>query len=377
MIKRDYYEVLSVTRTADGEEIKKAYRRLALQYHPDRNHGDEEAAEKFKECTEAFEVLSDTQKRTVYDRHGHDGLNSMGGGGGGFHQTVDLGDLLGGFFGDFFGGGRQQRRSGPRPGRDVQVVLDIDLAEAATGVKKSLTVQREDLCDPCSGTGAKPGTKPQPCKRCGGQGVTVQRQGPFQVQQPCRGCSGQGMVITDPCGTCKGQGRVVARKPIEVDIPAGVDTGDRIRFQGYGDTGDPGAPRGDLEFAIRVREHKFFQRDGQNLIRQWPVTFSQAALGGPVEIITLTGEKVVHELPRGTQTHEVIRLTGYGLPDRRRAGRKGDLLVQVVIDTPQSLSAEQEQLFRRLAELDRLQAGKPPSKKSFFSKLKDLVTPDE
>jgi molecular chaperone DnaJ len=376
MTKRDYYEVLSVTRTADGDEIKKAYRKLALQYHPDRNHGDDEAAEKFKECTEAFEVLSDAQKRQVYDRHGHAGLNGMGGGGFQSHG-VDLGDLLGGLFGDFFGGQQQRRRAGPQPGRDVQVVVDIDLAEVATGVKKTLAVQREDLCDPCGGTGAKPGTKPQACKRCGGQGVTVQRQGPFQVQQPCRGCGGQGMVITDPCPACKGHARTVSRKPVEVDIPAGVDTGDRIRFQGYGDAGGPGAPRGDLEFAIRVREHKFFQRDGHNLIRQWPVTFAQAALGGPVEITTLTGEKIVHDLPRGTQTHEVIRLTGHGLPDRRRPGRKGDLLVQVVVDTPQSLGAEQEQLFRRLAELDKQQAGKPPAKKSFFSTLKDFVTPDE
>ena len=247
----------------------------------------------------------------------------------------------------------------------------------ATGVKKAVAVQREDLCDPCGGTGAKPGTKPAACKRCGGQGVTVQRQGPFQVQQPCRGCGGQGVVISDPCAACKGHGRVVGRKQLEVDIPAGVDTGDRIRFQGYGDAGEPGAPRGDLEFAVRVREHKFFQRDGHNLIRQWPVTFAQAALGGPIELTTLTGKTITYDLPRGTQTHEVIRLAGHGLPDRRRPGRTGDLLVQVVVDTPQSLSTEQEHLFRRLAELDTAQAGAPPAKKSFFSKLKDLVTPDE
>ena len=375
-VKRDYYEVLSVARTADGEEIKKAYRKLALQYHPDRNHGDEAAGEKFKECTEAFEVLSDAQKRQVYDRHGHAGLSGMGGGP--QPHGVDLGDLLGGLFGDFFGGGRQQQRSrGPRPGRDVQVVLDIDLVEAATGVKKTVAIQREDNCEPCGGSGAKPGTKPAACKRCGGQGVVIQRQGPFQVQQPCRACNGQGVVIADPCPACKGHGRVVGRKQLDVDIPAGVDTGDRIRFPSYGDAGDPGGPRGDLEFAVRVREHKFFQRDGQNLVRPWPITFAQAALGGPVEITTLTGQKVVHDLPRGTQTNEVVRLAGHGMPDRRRPGRSGDLLVQVVVDTPQTLSGEQEQLFRRLAELDKLQAAKPPAKKSFFHKLKDLVTPDE
>jgi molecular chaperone DnaJ len=376
MAKRDYYEVLGVTRTVTVEEIKKSYRKLAMQYHPDRNPGDGEAEIRFKEVTEAFEVLSDPQKRERYDRHGHAGVDGSAG-----TQNVDLGDLLGDMFGSFFGqqgggGGGNRRRGGPQPGRDVQVVLDLELLEAATGVKKSVTIQREDLCDPCGGTGAKPGTKPAPCKRCGGQGVVIQRQGFFQVQQPCRACDGSGVVIADPCGTCRGNGRLVSRKTLEVDIPAGVDSGDRIRYQGQGDAGAPGAPRGDLEFVLRVKEHRFFQRDGQNLICQWPVTFSQAALGGPVEITTLTGEKIKHDLPRGTQTHEVLRLAGHGLPGRRGA-RKGDLLVQVVVDTPQRLSAEQEELFRRLAELDRQTQDDPPHKKSIFARVKDWLTSEE
>ncbi|OWK41731.1 molecular chaperone DnaJ [Fimbriiglobus ruber] len=381
MAKRDYYEILIIAREASGEDIKKAYRKLAMQFHPDRNHGDAEAADKFKEATEAYEILSDAEKRQRYDRYGHAGLENMGGGGA---QTVDLGDLFGDLLGSFFGGaGGQQggggrRRSGPAPGRDVQIVLDLELAEVAIGVKKTVTIQREDQCEPCSGTGAKPGTRPTPCKRCGGQGVVIQRQGFFQVQQPCRSCSGTGQIITDPCGTCRGAGRVLGRQAVEVDIPPGVDTGDRIRFQGMGDAGAPGAPRGDLEFAVRVRDHKFFQRDGQNLICQWPVTFSQAALGATIEITTLTAEKVKYDLPRGIQTHEVVRLSGHGLPNRRGGGRKGDLIIQVVVDTPQSLTAEQEQLFRRLAEIEiQIQQTVPPTKKSIFSKLKDWLTADD
>jgi molecular chaperone DnaJ len=368
--KRDYYEVLGVVRTATEVEITKAYRKLAMQHHPDRNVGDAEAEVRFKEVTEAYEVLRDGHKRQVYDRHGHAGVAGMGAGGGGaqsaFHDLFD--DLLGSFFGGG-GGGRRQSRGGPRPGRDIQAVLDIDLVEAATGVKKTQTVPREEFCKDCSGTGAKPGTKPAVCRRCGGQGAVILNQGFISVQQTCRACDGRGQVITDPCPSCRGNGRVEVKRTIEVEIPPGVDTGNRIRYAGEGDAGDPGAPRGDLEFVIRVREHKFFHRDGHNLVCQWPVTFAQAALGGPIEITTLTGQKVVHELPRGIQTHEVIRLFGFGMPNPR-GGRKGDLLVQVVVETPTQLTPEQEQVFRRLAELEKTQVSGP--RKGFFGKLKDL-----
>ena len=377
MTKRDYYEVLSVTRTASGDEIKKAYRKVAMQFHPDRNPGDSEAADKFKEATEAYEILADEQKRPLYDRHGHAAFaNGQGGGGAGVDLGDLFGDLLGSFFGGGTGGGGGRRRSGPQRGQDLQAVLDIELIEAAKGVKKQVTIKREDTCEPCGGTGAKPGSKPATCKRCGGQGVVIQKQGFFQVQSPCRGCNGTGQIIADPCNTCKGAGRTVGTRTIEVEVPAGVDTGDRIRFTGMGDAGDPGASRGDLEFAIRVREHRFFQRDGQNLICQWPVTFSQAALGANIVITTLVGDKVAHDLPRGVQTHEVIRLPGHGLPSRR-GGRKGDLLIQVVIDTPQTLNAEQEQLYRRLAEIEHSQRDTPPAKKSIFSKLTDWLTKDD
>lgn len=371
MAKRDYYEVLGVSRTATEVEVTKAYRKLAMQHHPDRNVGDPEAEVRFKEVTEAYEVLRDPQKRQIYDRHGHAGLSGMGGGGvdprTAFHDLFD--DLLGSFFGG--GGGRRQSRGGPRPGRDIQAVLDIDLVEAATGVKKTQTVPRDEFCKECNGTGAKPGTKPATCRRCGGQGAVILNQGFISVQQTCRACDGRGQVITDPCPTCRGNGRVEVRRTLEVEIPPGVDTGNRIRYAGEGDAGDPGAPRGDLEFVIRVREHKFFHRDGHNLVCQWPVTFAQAALGGPIEITTLTGQKVIHELPRGIQTHEVIRLAGHGMPNPR-GGRKGDLLVQVVVETPTQLTPEQEQLFRKLAELEHTQVSGP--RKGFFGKMKDLLT---
>lgn len=374
MAKRDYYEILGVGRSASGDDVKKAYRRLAMQYHPDRNGGDKDAESMFKEVTEAYEVLADPGKRERYDRFGHAGVDgNMGGFGGG---GVDLGDLIGDMFGSFFGGaagGSAGRQAGPQPGRDVQVVLDVSLLEAATGVHKSVSINREDFCETCNGTGAKAGTKPSQCKRCNGQGYIMYRQGFFQVRQACRACSGTGTVITDPCPACRGNGRTVGRKSIEIDIPPGVNTGDRIRYPGQGDAGVPGAARGDLEFVIRVQEHRFFQRDGQNLICQWPITFSQAALGGKIELTTLTGEKVEYNLPRGTQTHEVISLAGHGMPGRR-GGRKGDLLVQLVVDTPQRLTPEQEELFHKLAELEGLQADQQPHKKSFFSRLREWLT---
>lgn len=375
MAKRDYYEVLSVTKTSTEVEITKAYRKLAMQHHPDRNVGDAEAEVRFKEVTEAYEILKDPQKRDRYDKFGHAGLSgaAAGGGfsGGGLHDLFD--DLLGSFFGGGGPSNNRRQRSGPRPGRDIQAVLDLDLVEAATGCKKSQTVPREEICRDCVGNGSKPGSKPAMCRRCNGQGAVILNQGFISVQQTCRACDGRGAVITDPCGTCRGNGRVEVRRTIDVDIPAGVDTGNRIRYGGEGDSGDPGAPRGDLEFVIRVKEHKFYQRDGHNLVCQWPITFAQAALGGPLELTTLTGHKVAHELPRGVQTHEVIRIAGHGMPNPR-GGRKGDLLVQVVVETPTSLTPEQEQLFRKLAEIDKTQP--PTPRKGFFGKLKDFISGD-
>lgn len=375
MAKRDYYEVLSVTRQSTEVEITKAYRKLAMQHHPDRNVGDPEAEVRFKEVTEAYEVLRDTQKRQIYDRHGHEGLSGAAGGGG-FPGGVDIGglfdDLLGSFFGG--GGGRRQSRGGPRPGGDIQIVLDIDLVEAAVGTKKQVTIPRAESCKACNGVGSKPGTKPAVCKRCGGQGAVILNQGFISVQQTCRACDGRGHVITDPCPTCRGNGRVESKNTLEIEVHAGSDTGNRYRYAGAGHAGDPGAPNGDLEVVIRVREHKFFHRDGHNLVCQWPITFAQAALGGPIEITTLTGQKVMHDLPRGIQTHEVIRIGGHGMPNLR-GGRKGDLMVQVVVETPTHLTPDQEAAFRKLAELEKTQVAGP--RKGFFGKIKDLFGGDE
>jgi molecular chaperone DnaJ len=375
MAKRDYYEVLSVTRQATEVEITKAYRKLAMQHHPDRNVGDAEAEVRFKEVTEAYEVLRDPQKRQVYDRHGHEGLSGGGGGGGpnmgGFQDLFD--DFIGSIFGGG-GGGRRRQSRGPRPGADIQRVIDIDLVEAAVGAKKQIQVPREEACGTCNGTGSKPGTKPTVCKRCGGQGAVILNQGFISVQQTCRACDGRGQVVTDPCATCRGQGRLESQRTLEIEIVPGADTGHRYRYAGGGHAGDPGAPSGDLEIIIRVREHKFYHRDGHNLVCQWPITFAQAALGGPIEITTLTGQKVTHDLPRGIQTHEVIRLGGHGMPNPR-GGRKGDLMVQVVVETPTNLTPEQEAAFRKLAELEKTQVAGP--RKGFFGKLKDLFGADE
>jgi molecular chaperone DnaJ len=373
--KRCYYEVLGVSRTATEVEITKAYRQLAKQYHPDRNIGDDEAKIKYAEVDEAYAILNDPNKRARYDRHGHAGVMGAANSGG---PGVDLGDLLGDFLGSFFGGGSGvgRRQRGPRRGENIAAVLDIDLLEAATGASKTFTVGSQQNCRECGGHGAKTGTQPAPCRRCRGQGFEVADTGfgiPTRVR--CRGCNGRGAVITDPCPACRGMGRVEVREPVTVNIPAGVDTGIRFTYPAGGHAGDPGGVRGDLELVIRVREHKTFERDGHNLICQCPVSFARAALGGAVEIATLTGQKVVIEVPRGAQTHStVVRVPGQGMPALDDPRRKGDLLVQLVVETPTRLSPEQEELFRKLAELEG--TGQPAQKKGLFGKLKNLVSGD-
>ncbi len=366
-VRRDYYEVLGVAREASEEEVKKAYRKLAMQYHPDRNVGDGEAEEKFKEAAEAYEVLRDPEKRRRYDRYGHAGLEGMNIPH--FNNAQSVFDLFGDFFGDLFGG-RGAGRRGPHRGADLQLIVDIDLLEAARGAKKSVTLDREEVCGECSGSGARRGTRPAPCRHCGGQGVVAVSQGFFRIQQTCRGCGGTGTILTDPCPNCRGNGRVVAPRTMEVNIPPGVDTGTRIRYGGEGAAGDPGAPRGDLYCVVRVREHAIFQRDGGNLICQVPITFSQAALGGDIEIPTLGGP-FNYRLKAGTQSHEVLRVQGYGMP-ALRGGRAGDLLVQVIVETPRTLTKRQEELLRELAEIEHKHVS--PERKSFLDRLKGFFT---
>jgi molecular chaperone DnaJ len=366
--KRDYYEILGVTREADDEEIKKAYRRLAMQYHPDRNVGDVEAEEKFKEAAEAYEVLSDAQKRQRYDRYGHAGLEGMN-----VHHFGDAEEvfnLFGDLFGDIFG---QRGRHGMRGGRDLQVIIDLTLTEAYRGTVKSVTINRAETCGTCSGSGSRPGSQPQTCRRCRGQGVLIVRISgflPIQQQQTCPDCHGRGVRVTDPCTSCRGQGRVEARRTLEVTIPPGVDNGTRIRLTNEGEAGEMGTARGDLYCMMRVREHALFQREGQHLVCQVPITFSQAALGGDIDLPTLDGP-LTHKLKRGTQSGDLLRINGRGMPSLR-GGRPGDLVVQVVVETPRQLTKRQEELFRELAELE--QAHVSPARKSFLEKLRDFFT---
>jgi molecular chaperone DnaJ len=364
--KRDYYEVLGVSRTAEVEEIKRAYRKLAMQYHPDRNVGDAEAEEKFKEAAEAYEVLHDVHKRERYDRYGHAGLEGMNVPH--FNDAQSVFDLFGDLFGDFFG----RARGGPQAGRDLQILIDLDLVEAARGVTRSVTIPRDELCPECSGSGARKGSTPAACRRCNGHGVVIQAQGFFRVQQTCRACGGRGVVITDPCPRCNSQGRVTVKRTLEIAVPAGVDTGTRIRLAGEGEAGDPRAPRGDLYCVTRVREHSIFQRDGNNLVCQVPVTFSQAALGAEIEVPTLDGP-IPYQLKRGLQSGDVVRIGGLGMPSLR-GGRRGDLLIQVIVETPKHLTKRQEEIFRELAEIDHKHVS--AERKSFMEKLKSLFGSD-
>jgi molecular chaperone DnaJ len=366
--KRDYYEVLGVSREVDADELKRSYRRLAMEYHPDRNGGDEEAARKFKEVAEAFEVLSDPEKRQLYDRYGHAGLE--GGGLPSFSAGRSPFDLFSEVLGDIFGMGGG--RHGPQGGRDLLLDIELDLTEAAFGVKKTVQFHRQEVCSDCSGSGARPGSKPTACRHCGGRGAVYRSLGGFmRVEQTCRGCGGSGQIITDPCLTCHGRARVEVERTLQVSIPAGVDTGMRIPCRGEGEAGERGAPRGDLYCRIHVREHPLFKRDGDHLICQVPITFSQAALGGEVQVPGLKGP-FTHTFKRGVQSHEVVRIPGKGVPNVR-GGRPGDLLVVVVVETPKNLTRRQEELLRELAEFDKKQVS--PQRKSFFEKLKGLFTP--
>ncbi|UCJ16803.1 molecular chaperone DnaJ [Pseudomonas sp. MM211] len=344
MSKRDYYEVLGVERGASEAELKKAYRRLAMKHHPDRNPGDKAAEDAFKEANEAYEVLSDAGKRSAYDQYGHAGVDPQMGGGGGFGGgSANFSDIFGDVFSDFFGGQRGGQRGGAQRGSDLRYTLELDLEEAVRGTTVTIRVPTLVNCKVCEGSGAKKGTSPVTCTTCGGIGQVRMQQGFFSVQQTCPRCHGSGKMITDPCGSCHGHGRVEEHKTLSVKVPAGVDTGDRIRLSGEGEAGTMGGPAGDLYVVVNVREHAIFQRDGKHLYCEVPISFADAALGGELEVPTLDG-RVKLKIPEGTQTGKLFRLRGKGVAPVRGGGA-GDLMCKVAVETPINLDRRQRELL--------------------------------
>ncbi len=347
MARRDYYQVLDVVRTATEAEIKKAYRRLAMKFHPDRNPTDHEAEGRFKEVKEAYEVLSDAQKRAAYDQFGHAGVDASRGAGQGFDPRDAFGDIFGEVFGDIFGGGRRNR-SGVYRGADLRYELALDLEQAVFGASANVEFATLAECGECKGSGSTQGSKPATCETCRGAGQVRMQQGFFAVQQTCPRCQGRGQVITDPCGGCRGQGRVRRQKTLAVKVPAGVDNGDRIRLTGEGESGRNGGPAGDLYVEIRVREHKIFERDGSHLSCEVPMSIATASLGGTIEVPTLDGNATI-KVPPETQSGRVFRLREKGIKPVR-GGPTGDLFCRVVVETPVHLSREQKELLRSFEE---------------------------
>lgn len=372
MAKRDFYEILGVAKGASEEEIKKSYRKLAMKYHPDRNPDNKEAEEKFKEVKEAYEMLTNPEKREAYDRYGHAGVDpNMGGGGGGFGGGGfgDLGDI----FGDIFGGGGRSRNAGPQVyrGADLRYNLEITLEQAANGYDTTIRVPSWDKCDTCHGSGAKPGTQPVTCTTCAGHGQVRMQQGFFSIQQTCPKCHGSGKMIPEPCPSCSGAGRIKRNKTLEVKIPAGIDNGMRIRSTGNGEPGTNGGPSGDLYVEIHIKPHAVFQREGDDLHCEMPISFSKAALGGEIEVPTLSG-KVSFTVPEGTQTGKTFRLKGKGIKGVR-SGYHGDLFCHVIVETPVKLTEKQKDLLREFERMTVEGGSKhSPQSKGWMDKVKDF-----
>lgn len=369
MAKRDYYEVLGVERGASEAELKKAYRRLAMKHHPDRNPGDKAAEDSFKEANEAYEVLSDASKRQAYDQYGHAGVDpQMGAGAGAAYGNANFSDIFGDVFSDFFAGGRGSSRGGAQRGSDLRYTLELDLEEAVRGTTVTIRVPTLVECKPCDGSGAKKGTAPVTCTTCGGIGQVRMQQGFFSVQQTCPRCHGSGKMISDPCGSCHGQGRVEEQKTLSVKVPPGVDTGDRIRLTGEGEAGTQGGPAGDLYVVVNVREHPIFQRDGKHLYCEVPISFADAALGGELEVPTLDG-RVKLKIPEGTQTGKQFRLRGKGVAPVR-GGAAGDLLCRVAVETPVNLGKRQRELLDEFRKTLQSDSSHSPKASGWFEGMK-------
>ncbi len=376
MAKQDYYETLGVARNAPEAEIKKAYRRLAMKFHPDRNPGDKSAEAKFKEAKEAYEILSDQQKRTAYDQFGHAGVDpsAAAGAAGGFYGAgpgnASFADIFGDVFGDIFGGGARTRGGAAR-GSDLRYSLELSLEDAVKGTEMRIRVPTLDTCDTCHGSGAKPGTQATTCRTCGGYGQVRMQQGFFSIQQTCPTCRGSGKSISDPCPACHGQGRVQRTKTLSVKVPAGVDEGDQIRLAGEGEAGEGGGPAGDLYVQVRLKPHAVFKRDGDNLHCEVPVSFAQATLGAEVEVPTLDGRASI-KVPAGTQSEKAFRLRGKGVRNVR-SGAVGDLYCHVSIETPVNLTPRQRELLEEFERLVKEGGGKhQPREASWLDKLKGL-----
>ena len=367
--KRDYYEVLNITRTATEQEIKSSYRKLAMQHHPDRNPDNPHAEEKFKECTEAYSVLIDSNKRARYDQFGHAGVDG-GSGFGGFDPSnfADFGDIFGDIFGDLFGMGGGRRGRGAQRGGDARADLTLTFEEAAFGKKTQVKVRRYETCEQCRGTGAAPGKSATTCSTCRGHGQVRYQQGFFSIARTCPECQGAGRVISDPCSKCKGETRVMRERTVDANVPAGVEDGTRIRYQGQGDFGPGGAPAGDLYVVLHVKEHSFFEREGKDLYCSMPISFTQAALGDEIVIPTLDGDHRL-KVPEGTQSGTTFRIRGKGLPALQSSG-KGDLFVKIRVQTPSRLSRRQRELLEELGGTSPVD--NKPEPRSLLDKVKEI-----
>jgi molecular chaperone DnaJ len=378
--KRDYYEILGVAKTANDSDIKSAYRKLAMKYHPDRNPGDHAAEEKFKEAAEAYAILADSEKRSLYDRFGHAGVKSAAGAGAGFDPSVfqefgDFADILGNMFGfgDLFGNAR--RRGGPQRGADLRYDLEIAFEESAKGVETTIQIPRQETCETCHGSGAAAGSSPTTCGMCRGQGQIRSQQGFFTVARTCPQCQGGGKIITKPCATCRGAGRISRERKLTVKIPPGIASGQQLRLQHEGEAGSAGGPPGSLFVVVHVQEHEFFRRDGNNLFCEVGVNFTTVALGGEIQVPTLDGQETV-KIPEGTQTGTTLKLRGKGMPDVNGRGR-GDLFATVQVHTPKKLTKDQRHLLEQLAKALPKEQFEPRAhadadERNLFDRVKDM-----